>query len=90
MTVGDMEVFMGEKIKILVPALTGGMTETVGQNMEIIESKELWSEYVLDDGTKIKAKPVVVSIVKLDQKAPDGTDVYVMQGQTIMHVPPKI
>jgi hypothetical protein len=81
---------MGDRVKILVPNQGGNMTEAIGQNMEIVEAKEPWSEYVLEDGTKIRAKQPVVSIVKLDQKASDGTDVYVMQGQTIMHVIPKI
>jgi hypothetical protein len=79
---------MGDRVKILVPDQGGNMTEAIGQNMEIVEAKEPWSEYILEDGTKIRAKQPVVCIVKLDQKASNGTDVYVMQGQTIMHVIP--
>ena len=77
-------------MKVLVPDAVGKMSETVGENMDICESKEPWSEYILEDGTKIKTKQAVINIVKLEQKNQDGTSVYVMQGQTMMSVIPKI
>ena len=81
---------MAEKMKILVPDLTGQMTEAVGENMDICEAKEPWSEYMLEDGSKIKVKQVAINIVKLEQKNPDGTPNYIIQGQTIISVIPKI
>lgn len=81
---------MAEKMKALVPDATGKMIEAVGENMDICESKEPWSEYILEDGTKIKAKQAVINIIKLEQKAPDGSPVYVLQGQTLMSMVPKI
>jgi len=81
---------MAEKIKVLAPDATGNFSETIGENMDIRESKEPWSEYVLEDGTKIKAKQAVIHIAKLEQKNPDGTPVYVLQSQPIMSVTPKI
>jgi len=81
---------MAEKIKVLAPDATGKFSETIGENMDVRESKEPWSEYVLEDGTKIKTKQVVMNIVKLDQKTPDGTPIYVLQSQSIMSVTPKI
>jgi hypothetical protein len=81
---------MAEKIKVWAPDATGKLSETFGENMDICESKEPWSEYVLEDGTRIKAKQAVVNIAKLEQKNPDGTPVYVLQSQSIMSVIPKI
>ena len=82
---------MAEKMKTLVPdPITGKLSETIGESMDILESKEPWSEYILEDGIKIKAKQAVVNIVKLDQKNPDGTPVYVLQSQQMMLVIPKL
>ena len=82
---------MAEKMKILAPdPTTGIISEIIGENMDILESKEPWSEYVLEDGTKIKAKQAAVNILKLDQKNPDGTPVYMLQSQQMMLVIPKL
>ena len=82
---------MAEKMKILAPdPTTGKLSEVIGENMDILESKEPWSEYALEDGTKIKAKQAAVNIVKLDQKTPDGNPVYVLQSQQMMLVLPKL
>jgi len=40
---------MAEKIKVLAPDATGNFSETIGENMDIRESKEPWSEYVIED-----------------------------------------
>ena len=81
---------MAGRIKVFAPKPDGQLAETIGENMDIIESKEPWAEYVLEDGTKIRTKQTVVNIVKLDQKNPDGTPVYVLQGQPVMNVIPKL
>jgi hypothetical protein len=81
---------MADKVKISFPEPNGQLVETIGESMNIIDSKEPWGEYVLEDGTKIKSKQAVISIVKLDKKTPDGTPVYVLQGQTVMSVIPKL
>ena len=81
---------MAEKIKVFAPDAMGKIIEVVGVNMDISETKEPWSEYILEDGTKIKAKQAVINIVKLEQNNPDGTPVYVLQSQSMMSVLPKI
>jgi hypothetical protein len=69
---------MAEKMKIRVPdPKAGNLSEAIDENMDILESKEPQSEYVLEDGTKIKTKQAAINIVKLDLKNPDGTPVYV-------------
>ncbi|GHV32586.1 hypothetical protein AGMMS4952_23200 [Spirochaetia bacterium] len=81
---------MGDKIKVLAPGPDGKGVPTIGETMEIVQSTEPWSEYILEDGNKIRVKQAVVSIIKLDQPAPDGTPAYMMQGQPIMMVIPKL
>jgi hypothetical protein len=81
---------MAEKMKVYAPDPTGSMSEIVGENMDIIQLKEPWAEYILEDGTKIKTKQAIINIVKLDQKNPDGTPVYVLQSQSMMSIIPKI
>ncbi|MDR2632117.1 MAG: hypothetical protein LBC51_00650 [Treponema sp.] len=81
---------MGDKVKFLLPETNGQSTETTGESMEIIEAKEPWAEYILEDGAKIRAKQVVMKIVKLNQKNPDGTPVYILQGHPMMFVIPKL
>jgi len=81
---------MAEKMKILAPDANGKISETIGELMNVVDSKEPWSEYILENGTKIKAKQSVINIVKLDTINPDGTPVYVLQGQSVMSVIPKL
>jgi len=82
---------MAEKMKVLAPdPTTGKLSETIGENMNILELKEPWSEYILEDGNKIRARQAIVNIVKLDQKNPDGTPVYLLQSQPMMLVIPPI
>jgi hypothetical protein len=77
---------MGDQVKITAPIENGDTMDTTGENMEIVEAKEPWCEYILEDGTKIRSRQAVISIVKIERGAPDGTDLYIMQGQTLMQV----
>ena len=81
---------MGDKIKISIPDGDGTINDTIGENMEILDVKEPWAEYVLENGAKIRAKQTIINIVKLDKKNPDGTDIYIMQGQPVMYVIAKV
>jgi hypothetical protein len=48
--------------------------------MDIVSSKEAWSEYTLNDGTKIRAKAVLLDVKKaVGQFSLEGEPVYVMQ-----------
>ena len=37
------------------------------KKLNIIDSKEPWSEYTIDDGTIIRVKPVVTKIILLEK-----------------------
>jgi hypothetical protein len=48
--------------------------------MDVVSSKEAWSEYTLNDGTKIRAKAVLLDVKKaVGQFTVEGEPVYVMQ-----------
>jgi hypothetical protein len=81
---------MADKIKVPFSNPDGSTSQENGTLMNVTDSKEPWSEYVLEDGTKIKIKQAVGNIVKLDRKNPDGTPVYMLQGQPVMFIVPKL
>jgi hypothetical protein len=48
--------------------------------IDIVSSKEGWSEYTLEDGTVIRTKGVLLAVKKMTgQFNPEGEPVYVMQ-----------
>jgi hypothetical protein len=66
---------------IAVTALVG-TTE-----VDVVESKETWSEYRLTDGTVLRVKPIMIEISRVDD--PDGTNgepVYNMRSTLITDV----
>ena len=81
---------MAEKMKVSYPdPATGSLSEDVGEIINMLEAKEPWSEYVLEDGNKIRAKQVITNIVKLDKIGQDGNPIYVLQSQQVLFVVPK-
>lgn len=82
---------MADKVKVPLMNPDGSVVQEMGTLIEVKDSKEPWSEYTLEDGTKIRLKQTLVSIVKIDGKtAPNGDPVYVVQSQQAMSVIPKI
>lgn len=48
--------------------------------VDVVSSKEGWSEYTLADGTTIRAKAVMLDVKRAaDQYSPDNNPIYVMQ-----------
>ena len=61
---------------------TQGTTE-----IEIVETKERWSEYRLADGTTLRLRPVMIAVFRADgQLTPDGDPVYNMKSTLITDV----
>ena len=72
---GQMQVNLGYDPK--------GPTE----NVDIISSKDGWSEYTLQDGSVIRAKAVVLDAKKMvDQFNADGEPIYIVQMTMINQV----
>lgn len=50
-------------------------------------AREHWNEYLLDDGTIIKLKPVATEVFRLDDRYdPQGNPVYLVKSTNVMVV----
>src|SRR4051812_23552014 len=50
------------------------------ESRDIVEIKEGWSEYTLQDGSVLRVKASILDVKRvLDQYGPDGNPLYVMQ-----------
>jgi hypothetical protein len=55
--------------------------------VEMLEAKELWSEYRLSDGTTLRVKPVMIAVFRADgQESVDGEPVYNTKSTLVMDV----
>jgi hypothetical protein len=82
---------MADKMRVPFVNPDGSTSQEIGTLMEVSDSKEPWSDYTLEDGTKIRIKQTLVSVAKLDGKtAPNGDPVYAVQSQQTMSIFPKI
>jgi hypothetical protein len=55
-------------------------TDSPQSEIEMLEAKEMWSEYQLADGTKLRIKPVMIAVFRADgQHTADGEPVYNMK-----------
>jgi hypothetical protein len=55
--------------------------------VDMVESKETWSEYRLADGTRLRVRPVMIAVFRADgQTTPDGEPVYNMKSTLITDV----
>jgi hypothetical protein len=82
---------MTDKVKVPFTNPDGSIVQEVGTLVEVTKSKEPWSEYTLADGTGIRLKQTLMSIIKLDGKtASNGDPIYVVQSQPVMSIFPKI
>ena len=55
--------------------------------IEVIDSKERWSEYRLADGTTMRVKSVVIAVFREDgQQTADGEPIYNMKSTLITDI----
>ena len=55
--------------------------------VDIVSSKEAWTEYELADGTVIRVKAVVLDVKKvIGQYSPEGDPIYVTQSTLVQQV----
>ena len=55
--------------------------------VEIVQSKEVWSEYQLKDGTTLRIKPVVAAALRVEgQYTADGDPVYAVKASLVTDV----
>jgi hypothetical protein len=46
--------------------------------------REHWNEYLLDDGTVLKLKPIATEIFRLDMHDQEGNPVYFLKSHNVM------
>ncbi len=61
-----------------------GDREIMGEEIPFEAEKESWSTYILQDGTSLKMKAVVSSIVRLDEYLPTGDPIYLVNASNIV------
>lgn len=78
---------MSKKIENL-PANQNSIPDGIPVKVE--KSEENWSECLLEDGARIRFKPVIMEVQKLSQLGPDGNPIYVVRSTLLMDTtPPK-
>ena len=58
------------------------------EDMEFQAGREDWSEYQVEDGFSVRIKLVVSSILKTQERDPQGNPVYIVQSTNIVKVLP--
>ena len=58
------------------------------EDMEFQTGREDWSEYQVEDGFSVRIKLVVSSILKTQERDPQGNPVYIVQSTNIIKVLP--
>lgn len=54
-----------------------------GEEVEFETEKEGWNTYILHDGSTIKMKAVVTTIIRLEMWKPDGEPVYFINSSNV-------
>lgn len=55
--------------------------------VDMVEAKEVWSEYRLSDGTTLRVKPVMIAVFRADgQQSSEGEPVYNTKSTLVMDV----
>ncbi len=61
------------------------------EDMEFATRREDWNEYMVEDGYTLRIKLVVSSILKTEERDPQGNPVYIVQSTNILKVlPPEV
>lgn len=59
----------------------------VATEVDMLDAKELWSEYRLSDGTTLRVKPVMIAVFRADgQESVDGEPIYNTKSTLVMDV----
>jgi hypothetical protein len=60
---------------------------TTAQDVDVLEAKEVWSEYRLADGTVLRIKPVMITISRVEgEHTIEGDPVYNMKSTLVTDV----
>jgi hypothetical protein len=81
---------VADRIKVPFFNPDGTVTQKIGTLVKVVEAAEPWSEYSLEDGTKLRMKQVIINVVRMDDKDDNGDFMYSVQSQQTLVVVPQI
>jgi hypothetical protein len=81
---------MADRMKVPFINPDGTITQKIGTLVKVTKTDEQWSEYSLEDGTKLRMKQTIINVVKLDDKNDNGDPMYSIQSQQTLSVVPQI
>jgi hypothetical protein len=81
---------MSNRMKVPFISPDGGITQETGTLVNVVKTHEPWSEYDLEDGTKLRMKQTVINVVRLDDRDDDGNPMYSIQSQQTLSVIPRV
>ncbi len=56
----------------------------IPKDVDVLEAKEVWSEYRLSDGTTLRIKPIMIAVSRLEgEHTLDGDPVYNMKSTLV-------
>ena len=62
-------------------------TAHISADVDVLEAKEVWSEYRLADGTVLRIKPVMITVSRIEgEHTLDGDPVYNMKSTLVTDV----
>lgn len=74
---------MGKIEKVNMP--NGGSVDA--EQIEITQSSEHWNQYILDDGSILKLKPIATKVLRLKgQHDQSGNPIYFIQSNNVVAV----
>jgi hypothetical protein len=60
---------------------------STAQDVDVLEAKEVWSDYRLADGTVLRIKPVMITISRIEgERTIEGDPVYNMKSTLVTDV----
>ena len=58
-----------------------------GVEVAVESSSEKWNEYTLQDGTKIRLKPILIEVIRVnDHYDHEGNPLYIAKAQTVVNI----
>lgn len=62
-------------------------TAHIPKDVDVLEAKEVWSEYRLADGTTLRIKPVMITVSRIDgEHTLEGDPVYNMKSTLVTDI----
>jgi hypothetical protein len=77
-------------LKIVLP--DGTVKETLADKVLVKETKENWSEYILEDGSVARVKPILAKALRTEEFDPEGNPIYqlVISNAVFVEVPDEL